>query len=156
MATFASRPLFNSAQPQPNYLNQRRLLKSVQHSSETSTTSTGNEIVDSGDFKVQFDVKNFKPEEISVKVVGREVTVETKSEKKTEDTFDSRCFVRQFKIPLGYNIDDVIPTVDKEGMMTITVSRPKIVGENKERVVPVLSEPGQDQKIKKSGRWQQQ
>lgn len=144
MAMFMLRSPFDLFEHQPHFLCRRRPVRIVQRCSEKSQSCRGIEIVkkDSNNFEVQLDMKNFEPEEICVKVIGREVTIEAESEKKTENSFESQRFLRKFNIPEGCNIEDVVPTINKEGLMTITVTQTKIE-ESKERVVPIQisSEP---------------
>ena len=101
MAMFVLRSPFDFFENQPHLLCRRRPLKIVQCCSEKSQSCRGLEVVknDSGNFEVQLDMKNFEPQEIGVKVIGREVTIEANSEKNTENSFESQRFFRKFNIP---------------------------------------------------------
>jgi hypothetical protein len=91
------------------------------------------------DFKVSFDVKSFNPDEISVKVKGREIFVDGKhDERADEQGFVSRQFSRRFVVPDEFDTDTIATYLDMEGRMTITASKPKPpVDESTERVIPI-------------------
>jgi crystallin alpha B len=93
----------------------------------------------SDDFKVTFDVKSFNPEEISVKVKGREILVDGKhDERADEHGFVSRQFTRRYVVPNEYDIDTVATYLDGEGKMTVKASKPKpVVDTSSERVIPI-------------------
>lgn len=91
------------------------------------------------DFKVTFDVKSFNPDEISVKVKGREIFVDGKhDERADEQGFVSRQFTRRYVVPDEFDTDTIATYLDVEGRMTITASKPKPpVDESTERVIPI-------------------
>lgn len=93
----------------------------------------------SDDFKVAFDVKSFNPEEISVKVKGREILVDGKhDERADEHGFVSRHFTRRYIVPDEYDIETVATYLDSDGKMTITASKPKpVIDTSNERVIPI-------------------
>lgn len=91
------------------------------------------------DFQVALNVKSFSPEEISVKVKGREVLVEGKHEEKKDDHgFVSRQFTRRYILPEPYDPDTIATYLDTEGKMTIKALKPKpAVEETQERIIPI-------------------
>jgi len=91
------------------------------------------------DFKVTFDVKSFNPEEISVKVKGREIFVDGKhDERADEQGFVSRQFTRRFIVPDEFDTDTIATYLDIEGRMTIVASKPKPpVDDSTERIIPI-------------------
>jgi crystallin, alpha B len=90
------------------------------------------------DFKVALNVKSFKPEEISVKVKGREIIVEgTHEEREDEFGFVSRQFTRRYVVPEEFDLDTVATFLDSEGKMIIKAEKPKSAVESNERVIPI-------------------
>lgn len=95
------------------------------------------------DFQVALNVKSFSPEEISVKVKGREVIVEGKHEEKKDDYgFVSRQFTRRYVLPEEYDPDTIATYLDAEGKMTIKALKPKpVVEESQERIIHIERVP---------------
>lgn len=96
-------------------------------------------VTSSDDFKVTFDVKSFMPEEISVKVKGREIHVDAKhDERADEHGFVSRQLTRRYVVPSDYDIDTVATYLDSDGKMTVVATKPKPAAEETaERVIPI-------------------
>ncbi|XP_046833801.1 protein lethal(2)essential for life-like [Vespa crabro] len=77
--------------------------------------------MDKHTFKVILDVHQFKPEEISVKVVNRYLVVEGKhEERRDEHGFISRQFVRRYLLPDQVDADKVSSYISTDGILTIT------------------------------------
>ncbi|CAH0558190.1 unnamed protein product [Brassicogethes aeneus] len=94
---------------------------------------------DENKFNVSLDVQQFKPEEITVKVVGDNVvSVEGKhEEKEDEHGYISRQFVRKYVLPKGYDISQVNSKLSSDGVLSI--SAPKVDDKQLEhREIPVL------------------
>ncbi|GJQ65544.1 hypothetical protein Trydic_g7645 [Trypoxylus dichotomus] len=94
--------------------------------------------IDKNKYQVNLDVQQFQPEEITVKVTGKNIiTVEGKHEEKEDNHgFISRHFVRKYLVPEGHNLDEVVSTLSSDGILTITV--PKAAKEDDgERVVNI-------------------
>lgn len=88
------------------------------------------------EFQVSMDVQQFKPEEITVKIVDDCIVVEGKHEDRQDDHgFISRQFVRKYSLPTGYNTKDVISTLSSDGVLTLKANLPK--AENTERVIEI-------------------
>lgn len=102
----------------------------------------------SDDFQVALNVKSFSPEEISVKVKGREVIVEGKHEERKDDHgFVSRQFTRRYVLPEPYDPDTIATYLDAEGKMTIKALKPKpAVEENQERIIQIERVPIEQKK----------
>jgi HSP20 family molecular chaperone IbpA len=95
-------------------------------------------------FQVAFDVQSFKPEEINVKVKGREIMVEGKHEDRVEGDmgFVSRQFTRRFTLPDDFDIETVSTLLSIDGKMTIKALKPQPPAvETKERVIPIQRIP---------------
>lgn len=94
--------------------------------------------VSSEGFKVTLDVKSFKPEEIIVKVKGHEITVNGQHEER-EDEFGlvSQKFTRRYILPNEFDPDTISTHLSADGKLTIKAIKPKPVGDNSERVIPI-------------------
>lgn len=89
-------------------------------------------------FQVALNVENFKPEEVSVKVVDNTLIVEAKHEERSEDkeSYVSRQFSRRYILPDEYNIKDVVSTLSADGILTVKVP-PKHLDEQNARQINI-------------------
>lgn len=89
-------------------------------------------------FQVALNVENFKPEEVSVKVVDNTIIVEAKHEERSEDneSYVSRQFSRRYVLPDEYNIKDVVSTLSADGILTVKVP-PKHLDEQSARRIDI-------------------
>uniref|UniRef100_A0A8C7RQL0 SHSP domain-containing protein n=1 Tax=Oncorhynchus mykiss TaxID=8022 RepID=A0A8C7RQL0_ONCMY len=84
-------------------------------------------------FALALETKDYSPEELSVKQMGRKLRVSGKTEKKPDDgegSYSSRCqeFRQEFDLPDGVNPETVTCSLDHDGKLHIEVA---------ERVVPI-------------------
>lgn len=87
-------------------------------------------------YQVTMNVSEFKPEELTVKVVDNQVIVEGKSEQQHDDSgYISRHFVRRLAVPNGFEADNAISTLSSDGVLTVSVPKPQI--EEKAREIPI-------------------
>ncbi|XP_060791039.1 heat shock protein beta-11-like [Neoarius graeffei] len=99
---------------------------------------------ESNRFAVTLDTKDFSPEELSVKQVGRKLRVSGKSEKKQDDgkgSYSYRCqeFRQEFDLPDGVNPEAVTCSLN-DGQLQIQAPKEASAGA-KERVVPITYTP---------------
>lgn len=92
-------------------------------------------------FALSLDTKEFSPEELSVKQVGRKLRVSGKTEKKQDDgkgSYSYRCqeFRQEFNLPDGVDPETVTCSL-VGGCLQIQAPRERIVNDGKERVVPI-------------------
>ncbi|XP_012270087.1 protein lethal(2)essential for life [Orussus abietinus] len=94
---------------------------------------------DKDKFQVTLDVQQFAPEEVSVKVVGKNIVVEGKhEEKEDEHGWISRQFVRKYMVPEQCDIDEVKSMLSSDGVLSITAPRkPQTPQEKNERVIRI-------------------
>ncbi|KAI4463037.1 heat shock protein hsp-12.2-related [Holotrichia oblita] len=94
--------------------------------------------VDKDKFQVNLDVQHFSPNEITVKISGKNtICVEGKHEEKLDDHgYISRHFVRKYVLPEGVNVDKIISNLSSDGVLTITAPKHTPVG-NEERTIPI-------------------
>lgn len=79
-------------------------------------------------FHLQFDVRQFKPEEIAVKTNGNQLTVQAKHEEKDSGKNVLREYCRQYVIPREVNPEHLISKLSSEGMLTIEAPLPALHG----------------------------
>uniref|UniRef100_A0A4W5QN88 SHSP domain-containing protein n=1 Tax=Hucho hucho TaxID=62062 RepID=A0A4W5QN88_9TELE len=75
-------------------------------------------------FALPLETKDFSPEELSVKQVGRKLRVGGKTEKKQDDgegSYSYRCqeFRQEFDLPEGVNPETVTCSLDHDGKLHI-------------------------------------
>uniref|UniRef100_A0A6V7KX60 SHSP domain-containing protein n=1 Tax=Bracon brevicornis TaxID=1563983 RepID=A0A6V7KX60_9HYME len=89
-------------------------------------------------FHVSLDVQQFAPEEITVKVVDRTVTIEGKhDEKQDEHGWISRQFSRRYLIPEQCDIDQVQSKLSSDGVLSIIVPRKEVPKVEGEKTIPI-------------------
>ncbi|XP_015609634.1 protein lethal(2)essential for life [Cephus cinctus] len=89
-------------------------------------------------FLVTLDVQQFAPDEITVKVVDKNVIVEAKhEEKEDEHGWVSRQFLRKYLVPPQCDIDQVESHISSDGILTITAPRKEPIKDNSERIVKI-------------------
>lgn len=87
-------------------------------------------------FKLQINVKNFTPKEITVKAVDSDIIVEGKHEENSDDKgFISRHFMRSYRLPEGHFPEDVVSTLE-DGVLTILAPN-RITEEKKAKEIPI-------------------
>ncbi|XP_053953088.1 heat shock protein 23-like [Anastrepha ludens] len=87
--------------------------------------------------QVCMDVAQFKPSELTVKVLDNSIVVEGKHEERADDHgYISRHFVRRYTLPKDYDADKVVSTLSSDGVLTVTAPKPQEEKSN-ERVVQI-------------------
>uniref|UniRef100_A0A1L8DU74 Putative alpha crystallin n=1 Tax=Nyssomyia neivai TaxID=330878 RepID=A0A1L8DU74_9DIPT len=95
---------------------------------------------ENGGFEMSLDVKQFKPEEISVKTVNNHIIVEAKhEEREDENSFVSRHFVRRYALPKDCNVQNVASSLSADGLLTVTA--PPATKTLEERVIQIQQTP---------------
>lgn len=92
-------------------------------------------------FRVRFDVSEFQPEEVNVKVQDNKLIVNARHEEKTAQTSVSREYSRQVDIPSGVNQDTLNCVLSKDGILQVEgpVMQPSLL--HRETFLPVKSVP---------------
>jgi crystallin alpha B len=89
-------------------------------------------------FKVNLDVQQFKPHELTVKTVNNFVVVEGKhEERQDEHGFVSRQFQRRYKLPDDVEADTVVSQLSSDGVLTVFAPRKALPAPTGERIVPI-------------------
>ncbi|XP_075230246.1 protein lethal(2)essential for life-like [Lycorma delicatula] len=75
-------------------------------------------------FKVNLDVQQFKPEEVTVKLQGDYLVVEGKHEERQDKHgFVSRQFQRRYKLPENIDHDKIKSQLSSDGVLTLTAPK---------------------------------
>lgn len=106
-------------------------------------------IQDKHKFQLKIDVKDYKPEEISIKTVeGNAIQIEAKHEEKQDGgrAYISRQFVRKFVLPKGHDIKKAVSNLSADGVLIITA--PKIMEVIAEKEIPIKNIKGNSDKAR--------
>lgn len=87
-------------------------------------------------FKLQFDVRQFKPEEINVKTAGNTLSVHAKHEEKDQGKSVFREYNRQYVIPKDVHSEQLSSKLSTDGVLTIEAPLPSIEGRG-EKLIPI-------------------
>jgi crystallin alpha B len=83
-------------------------------------------------------VQQFKPDELTVKMLDNYVVVEGKHEdQQDEHGFISRQFQRRYKIPDDIEPDAVVSQLSSDGVLIISAPKKALPPSGNERVVPI-------------------
>ncbi|KAK7477579.1 hypothetical protein BaRGS_00031184 [Batillaria attramentaria] len=96
------------------------------------TDSSGRQV-----FRVRFEVSEFKPEEVQVKVQDNKIIVNARHEEKTAQTSVSREYSRQVDIPSGVDQDKLSCVLSKDGVLTVEGVVPQSSLISRETFLPV-------------------
>ncbi|KAH8335197.1 hypothetical protein KR067_011064 [Drosophila pandora] len=90
-------------------------------------------------FQVCMDVSQFKPNELTVKVVDKTVVVEGKHEEREDGHgLIQRHFVRKYTLPKDFDPNEVVSTVSSDGVLTLKAPPPPSKEQAKpERIVQI-------------------
>lgn len=93
---------------------------------------------DNNAFKVNVEVKHFKPEELTVKVVGNCVVVSGDHEERSDEHgYVSRHFVRRYVLPPDSNPDVATSELASDGHLQITAPKQTPQQTGNERIIPI-------------------
>lgn len=109
---------------QPHYGYMRPILTRPYQGLRRTTPSarTGLSVIqnDRNNFKVNLDVQQFKPDEVSVKVVDGYVVVDGKHEERSDEHgYISRQFTRRYKVPDNVDPAAITSTLSSDGVLSI-------------------------------------
>ncbi|XP_055697904.1 heat shock protein 27-like [Phlebotomus papatasi] len=89
-------------------------------------------------FEMNLDVKQFRPEEISVKAVDNHVVVEAKhEEREDENSFVSRHFVSRYSLPKDCDVQELVSSLSSDGVLTLKAPPLHKGIKSKERVIEI-------------------
>ena len=87
-------------------------------------------------FKLQFDMRQFKPEEIQVKTAGNTLSVHAKHEEKDQGKSAFREYNRQYVVPKDVHPEQLASKLSTDGVLTIEAPLPSIEGRG-EKLIPI-------------------
>ena len=90
-------------------------------------------------FNLSINVKEFKPEEVNVKTVGKNVVVSAKTERKDDKNYYLREFSQSYSLPEDLKVEDLQSKVTDQGMLVISAPLPKLP-EAKEKPIQIKHE----------------
>ncbi|XGW02736.1 hypothetical protein V3C99_014625 [Haemonchus contortus] len=93
--------------------------RDADHSALRIANDAQNVVDDDKKFAVTLDVSQFKPEELTVNLEGRRLTVEGKQEQKNDNSFMSTTFIRSWTLPEDVDLEGVKSELDDKGKLTI-------------------------------------
>ena len=100
-------------------------------------------------FEVKLDVIHFRPEEITVKTVGKDLIVEGKhGERPDENGFVSRQFTRRYEMSENIDLEQMTSSLSADGKLSIEA--PIKQSSPKERVIPIIFEEKSEKTIENS------
>lgn len=118
------------------------------NSSNTAGNSTASKsaysVVNKNGFQVSMNVKQFAPNELTVKTIDNCIVVEGQHEDK-EDGHGviSRHFIRKYMLPKGYDPSEVLSTLSSDGILTVKAPPPALkTDETMERIVDIQQTGG--------------
>lgn len=88
-------------------------------------------------FYLEYDTSQFKPEEITVKTSGQQLTVHAKHEEKDENRSSRKEYQRSYLLPQEVNPELLTSKLSETGKLTITASLPALMSGNKERLIAI-------------------
>lgn len=75
-------------------------------------------------FQISLDVQQFKPEELSVRVVGDFIVVEGNHEERVDEHgLVSRQFTRRYHLPDNIDIDAIKSTMSSDNVLQLTIPK---------------------------------
>merc|ERR1712223_1457399 len=124
------KPIFNkgknpSNNPRLSYIQNEadsNMLSSRKDSEEM--TPKAKVSYDENKFQVEFDVKDYKPEELSIKAEGTTLVVLAKHEEKSgASSYVTKQFEQRFTLPSGVKAEAISSSLSKDGKLMVTAPR---------------------------------
>ncbi|XP_023930009.1 heat shock protein beta-1-like [Lingula anatina] len=88
-------------------------------------------------FKVQFDVHQFRPEELIVKTSGNTVTVHAKHEEKAEGRHQYAEYMKTISLPEGVDATSLMSTLRHDGVLALEAPLPESMSHIKPKERPI-------------------
>jgi len=94
-------------------------------SSDASLSPKAKVSYDDGEFAVEIPLRDYKPEELSVKTEGNVLVILAKHETQTETgaSFVSKQFEQRFSLPSGVKPESIVSSLSKDGTLKVTAPR---------------------------------
>jgi kynurenine--oxoglutarate transaminase/cysteine-S-conjugate beta-lyase/glutamine--phenylpyruvate transaminase len=88
-------------------------------------------------FQLALNLKEFKPEEIKVKTVGKNLVVSAKTERKDENDYYLREISQSYQLPNDLNVEELKSKVNDDGMLICDAPLPKLTEAQKQQEKPI-------------------
>lgn len=73
-------------------------------------------------FHVSLNVEHFSPNEINVKVIDQStILIEARHNEPAGDGYVTKHFTRQYHLPDGFSVKDIVSTLSSDGILTVKV-----------------------------------
>ncbi|PVD21513.1 hypothetical protein C0Q70_17311 [Pomacea canaliculata] len=85
-------------------------------------------------FRLQFDLRQFKPEEVTVRTIGQQLIVQARHEEAGPDKKVHREYCRQCTLPGDVTPEALVSRLSRSGILTIHAPLPAA---EEDRVIPI-------------------
>lgn len=103
----------------------------------TNDSGVSNVVNDKDSFKVNLDVQQFKPDEVTVKVADGYLVVEGKHEERGDEHGTiSRQFIRRYRLPNNVDESAITSTLSSDGVLQLVAPK-KQSDESSEKIIPI-------------------
>ncbi|CCD70650.1 Heat shock protein Hsp-16.41 [Caenorhabditis elegans] len=107
--------------------------RNADHNSFNFSDNIGEIVNDESKFSVQLDVSHFKPENLKIKLDGRELKIEGIQETKSEHGYLKRSFSKMILLPEDADLPSVKSAISNEGKLQIEAPKKT----NSSRSIPI-------------------
>jgi len=122
----SNREILEDSTKPPTYKNRKPEHSNMLASSDASSLSPKAKVsYDDGEFAVEIPLRDYKPEELSVKTEGNVLVILAKHETQTETgaSFVSKQFEQRFSLPSGVKPESIVSSLSKDGNLKVTAPR---------------------------------
>lgn len=88
-------------------------------------------------FYLEYDMSQFKPEEIIVKTSGHQLSVQAKHEEKDENRSSKREYARSYLLPPEVNPETLTSRLSEGGKLTIEAILPTLPSSSRDKAIPI-------------------
>ncbi len=99
------------------------------HAADPDFSPKAKVFYDDAKFQVEFDVRDYRPDELAIKTEGDTLVVMAKHEDAKDDggsSYVSRQFEQRFTLPSGVKVDRISSALNKDGRLVVTAPREHI------------------------------
>merc|ERR1711971_1255240 len=121
----SNRETFDESSEPLQYKTRKSDHSNMLSSSEASLSPKAKVSYDDGEFAVEIPLRDYKPEELSVKTEGNVLVILAKHETQTETgaSFVSKQFEQRFSLPSGVKPESIVSSLSKDGHLKVTAPR---------------------------------
>merc|ERR1711971_658529 len=121
----SNREILEDSTQRPIYNDRRNENSNMLASSDASLSPKAKVSYDDGEFAVEIPLRDYKPEELSVKTEGNVLVILAKHETQTETgaSFVSKQFEQRFSLPSGVKPESIVSALSKDGTLKVTAPR---------------------------------